>query len=94
MNTISGASLAKDASRWSFVETVVGLVEFQHRDTRITALDHRIQHLFRDRLICQRITHVEGIGPIMATAVVAAVGNAKAFRNGRAMAFWIGLVPR
>jgi transposase len=93
MNTISGASLAKAASRWSFIETAVGLVELHHRDTRIAALDHTIQQLFRNHLICQRITHVEGIGPITAAAVVA-VGNAKAFRNGRAMAVWIGLVPR
>jgi transposase len=94
VNTASGASLAKAAGRWSFVETVVGLVELQPRDAWVTALNHKIQQVFRDHPICQRIAHVEGVGPITTTAVMAAVGNAKEFRNGRAMAVWIGLVPR
>jgi len=34
------------------------------------------------------------VGAITATAIVAAVGNAKAFKNGRHLAAWIGLVPR
>jgi transposase len=36
---------------------------------------------------------VEGIGPVVATALVAAIGNAKEFFNGRHLAAWLGLVP-
>ena len=43
---------------------------------------------------CQKLAQVEGIGPVVATALVAAVGNAKEFANGRHLAAWLGLVPR
>jgi transposase len=36
----------------------------------------------------------DGIGPVTATAIVAAVGEAKEFKNGRHLAAWLGLVPR
>ena len=44
--------------------------------------------------MCQKMAKVEGIGPMTATAVVAAVGDAKMFKNGRQMSAWLGLVPR
>lgn len=44
--------------------------------------------------LCRRVTTVPGVGPIVATALVAAVGNAHAFRRGRDMAAWLGLVPK
>lgn len=44
--------------------------------------------------LCQRVLTVPGVGPMIATAVVAAVGDARAFRRGRDMAAWLGLVPR
>jgi transposase len=43
---------------------------------------------------CKRLTGVPGIGPIISTALVAAVGDASAFRKGREMTAWLGLVPR
>ena len=43
---------------------------------------------------CKRLMGVPGIGPIISTALVAAVGNATAFRRGRDLAAWLGLVPR
>ncbi|MGY6256822.1 IS110 family RNA-guided transposase [Paraburkholderia fungorum] len=50
---------------------------------------------FMDRsALCQKIAAVPGIGPITATAIVAAVGRADGFRNGRHLAAWLGLVPR
>ena len=44
--------------------------------------------------LCQRASTVPGIGPIVSTAMVAAVGNAQAFQRGRDMAAWLGLVPK
>ena len=43
---------------------------------------------------CQRLRSIPGIGPIGATAVVATMGDPKAFRNGRHFAAFLGLVPR
>jgi transposase len=43
---------------------------------------------------CQRLTKVEGVGPLVATALVAAVGNANEFKSGRELSAWLGLVPR
>lgn len=42
----------------------------------------------------QRLMRIEGIGPLTATAMVASVGDARAFHNGRQFAAWLGLVPR
>jgi transposase len=43
---------------------------------------------------CTRIRQIPGIGPIVATAIVAAIGNESAFHKGREFAAWLGLVPR
>src|SRR6202042_2690649 len=43
---------------------------------------------------CCRIRQVPGIGPIVATAIVAAIGNGAAFCKGRDFAAWLGLVPK
>lgn len=43
---------------------------------------------------CLKLRQIPGVGPIVATALVAAVGNAAQFRRARDMAAWIGLVPR
>jgi transposase len=42
----------------------------------------------------KRLMKVEGVGPITATAIVATVGEAKAFQHGRQFAAWLGLVPK
>jgi transposase len=43
---------------------------------------------------CTRIRQIPGIGPVVATAIVAAIGNGTAFRKGRDFAAWLGIVPR
>lgn len=43
---------------------------------------------------CQRLAEVNGVGPLIATATVAKVGNAQQFRTGRALGAYLGLVPR
>ena len=43
--------------------------------------------------LCQRLVTVPGIGPLIATATVAAVGNGHMFTRGRDMAAWLGIVP-
>ena len=43
---------------------------------------------------CHRLMEVPGFGPIVSTALVAAIGNGISFRKGRGLAAWLGLVPR
>jgi transposase len=61
---------------------------------RITQVEARIKHLFAENEVCQRLAQVEGVGPLIATAMVAAVSDPRAFKNGRQLAAWLGLVPR
>lgn len=56
-----------------------------------TVAQQDLQGLHR---ICQRLAHVNGVGPLIATAMVAAVSDPHAFKNGRQLAAWLGLVPR
>jgi transposase len=53
-----------------------------------------IQAHARHSEAAQRLSALNGIGPITASAIVATVGNAADFRNGRQMAAWCGLVPK
>ena len=68
--------------------------ELAELDRRIMSYNRRIRNLFQTNEMCQRIGKIEGIGPITATALVAAVGDRSCFRNGRQFAAWLGLVPR
>ena len=62
--------------------------EWRALDERIAVFDKRNEEPVR------RLVTIPGIGTINATALVAAVGNARAFRRGRDMAAWLGLTPR
>lgn len=63
-------------------------------EEKIGALDEQIESVFHASEPCQRVAAVEGIGPLTATALVAAMSDGKAFKNGRQFAAWLGLVPR
>lgn len=63
-------------------------------DARIAFFDKEIEAVFRDNEACQRLSRIKGVGPKTATAVVAAIGDGSAFKNGRHFAAWLGLVPR
>jgi transposase len=63
-------------------------------EEKIAALDDQIVVIHRASEPCQRIAAVEGIGPLTATALVAAISDGKAFKNGRQFAAWLGLVPK
>lgn len=68
--------------------------ELAQLDEKITDADGRIQLAFQNTPDCQRIAAVEGVGPLIATAIVAAISNGHAFENGRQFSAWLGLVPR
>jgi len=68
---------------------------------RLTQLEERIHHLDvqLERIAntderAKRLLAIEGIGPLTASAFVAAVGNPTSFKNGRHVGAWLGLVPR
>lgn len=60
----------------------------------IGAIEKRIHAWHRSCEESRRLEEIPGIGPIVATALVAEVGDWKAFSSGRNLAAWIGLVPR
>ncbi|MBW8837039.1 MAG: IS110 family transposase, partial [Burkholderia sp.] len=59
----------------------------------IARTDAMIQHWCQENPACQRLQAIPGVGVITATAMVASVGDARCFRNGRQLAAWMGLVP-
>lgn len=63
-------------------------------DGRIAAFDQEFVALARSDDCARRLTTIPGIGPMNATALVAAVGDAHTFAKGRDLAAWLGLVPR
>ena len=63
-------------------------------DRQVTELEADIQAWHRQNAASHRLAEIPGIGPITATALVASVGDAKTFANGRQLAAWLGLVPR
>jgi transposase len=68
--------------------------EFRALDKRILIYDHKLKQLFKTNENCQRIANIEGIGPIVATAIISRLGNPKQFKNGRHFSAFLGLVPR
>jgi transposase len=73
-------------------EKLIG--EYRDLDTQISALDGMLVEICRTNERCKRLTTLPGVGPIVATALVAAVDDGRHFVSGRALAAWIGLVPR
>ena len=61
---------------------------------QILETDRRIRANARETETGRRLMGVPGVGPLLASALVAAIPNPKAFRSGRNLAAWIGLVPR
>ena len=60
----------------------------------IGSIDKSILALHRSCEVSRRLAEIPGIGPIVATALVAEIGDWKAFSSGRSLAAWIGLVPK
>ncbi len=63
-------------------------------DEDIKQLEKQIQIWFKHNEDCQRIAKVPGIGPLTATALIASMGDASAFKSSREFSAWIGMVPR
>lgn len=68
--------------------------EWRFLDERIARFDAEFVQMARTDAAARRLATIPGIGTINATALAAAVGDAKAFARGRDMAAWLGLTPR
>jgi transposase len=68
--------------------------DWRRLDERIDELSSEIETLARQDANCERLMSVPGIGPIISSAIVAAIGAGNAFSKGRDFAAWLGLVPR
>src|ERR1035437_7061114 len=66
----------------------------QEMDRQVNELETQIGLWHRENEASRRLAEIAGIGPITASAMVATVGNAREFKNGRQLAAWMGLVPR
>src|SRR5271165_6248263 len=79
----------------SFRQLLQRLMEhLKELDRQVGELEREIQVWHRENEASRKLAKIPGIGPITASALVASVGDAKNFANGRQMAAWMGLVPR
>jgi len=62
-------------------------------DVQVGELEAQIKTSHRNSEASRKLEKIPGIGPITASALIATVGDAKSFENGRQLAAWMGLVP-
>src|SRR5499427_285169 len=74
------------------IEDLTG--DWRQLDERIQAVSDEIAAIARQDIGCERLMSVPGIGPIISSAMVAAIGTGDAFSKGRDFAAWLGLVPK
>jgi transposase len=67
---------------------------YRSLDRQVVELEREINAWHREDIASKRLQAVPGVGPLTASALVASVGDARVFRNGRQFAAWLGLVPR
>jgi transposase len=68
--------------------------DWRHLDERIEHVTEEIEVLALGSESCRQLMTVPGIGPLIASAMVAAIANGAAFAKGRDFAAWLGLVPK
>jgi len=83
----------------SFSERLLHLIhelkhEWDELERKIEEADTELARIAKEDDGCHRLMEVPGFGPIVSTALVAAIGNGVNFRKGRDLAAWLGLVPR
>jgi transposase len=77
------------------VRVIEGLAaDWRRLDERIEGLSGEIEELAKRDAGCERLMSIPGIGPIISSAMVAAIGTGDGFAKGRDFAAWLGLVPR
>lgn len=80
------------AMAWEEIDGLYSHLQYLHQE--ILRYDRKINAFNREDERAQRIMQINGVGPITASAIIATVGNATLFKNGRQFAAWLGLTPR
>jgi transposase len=68
--------------------------DWRRLDERIEGVSSEITALVEQDAACKRLMTVPGIGPIISSAMVAAIGTGDVFSKGRDFGAWLGLVPK
>jgi transposase len=68
--------------------------DWRHLDARIEGLTDEIETFARQDQHCERLMTIPGIGPIISSAMAAAIGTGDVFSKGRDFGAWLGLVPK
>jgi transposase len=74
------------------IEDLAG--DWRRLDERVERLSDEIEAIARQDAGCERLMSVPGVGPIISSAMVAAIGAGDVFNKGRDFAAWLGLVPK
>jgi len=69
-------------------------IQLEALKEQIRILDRVLTLWHRSSETCRRLDAIPGVGPVLATALVASVADPKAFRSGRDFSAWVGLVPK
>jgi transposase len=67
--------------------------EWKDLELQIVEMNDEVERIASSDAACRRLRQIPGIGPLVATAIVASIGNGAAFRKGREFAAWLGLLP-
>jgi transposase len=70
------------------------VADWRHLDQRIDNVSLQIEALAKQDAGCERLMTVPGVGPIISSATVAAIGSGDVFAKGRDFSAWLGLVPK
>ena len=70
------------------------MAHLKELDRQVDELDAKIKEWHRASDASRKLAMIPGIGPVTASALIATIGDAKNFDNGRQMAAWLGLVPK
>jgi transposase len=70
------------------------VADWRHLDQRIGNVSLQIEALAKQDASCERLMTVPGVGPIISSATVAAIGTGDVFAKGRDFSAWLGLVPK
>src|SRR5260370_552609 len=68
--------------------------EWKGLELQIVQMNDEVERIASSDAACRRLRQIPGIGPLVATAIVASIGNGAAFRKGREFAAWMGLLPK
>jgi transposase len=70
------------------------LIQLYDADNKVDEYDARVERISKQNETCRRLMTIKGVGSLTATAMIASIGDAGVFKNGREMAAFLGLVPK